>query len=386
MKLFFSAGEPSGDLHGANLIRVLRTLKPDVQIVGFGGPNMGSAGAKLLYPLTELALMGLRRIFRHLPTFFRLADDAERYFRAEKPDAVIVIDYPGFNFPLAGRAHALGIPVYYFVPPQLWAWRRGRVRQVRKWCAGVLSALPFEDQWYRSRRVPTHYVGHPYFDELIQQRLNTTFLAEQRAKSGRIVALLPGSRNQEVATNFGMMLTSAGKIHASSPDTRFLVAAFNEAHAQTVREAVAASGVSKLPIEVYSGYTPEIIELAEACIAVSGSVSLEIMYRAKPAVIIYRMKPLSLWLARRLIKLPYFTLVNLLGEEELFPEIATSRDESEQISKHILNWLSDSSSRQSVVMKLQALRDRVAEPGACNRAAVFLLSALEANKHVLRVA
>jgi lipid-A-disaccharide synthase len=386
MKLFFSAGEPSGDLHGANLVRAILAHNPDSQIIGFGGPNMESAGAKLLYPLTELALMGLRRIFRHLPTFFRLADDAERCFREEKPDAVVLIDYPGFNFALANRARAVGIPVYYFVPPQLWAWRQGRVRQVRKWCSGVLSALPFEDQWFRSRRVPTHYVGHPYFDELNQQRLNPTFLAEQRAKSGRIVALLPGSRNQEVAVNFGMMLASAVKIHASRPDTRFLVAAFNEHHARTVRETIVASEASNFPVEVYAGCTPEIIELAEACIAVSGSVSLEIMFRAKPAVIVYRMKPLSLWLARRLVKLPYFTLVNLLAEGELFPEIATSRDESDRVSAHILDWMNNPTSRLSVVTRLQALRDRVAEPGACERAAAFLLSALETNKQISHAA
>src|SRR5581483_6733370 len=147
-------------------------------------------------PLTELAVMGVRRVIRHIPTFFRLAADAERCFRSQRPDAVVLIDYPGFNFHLGKRAHALGIPVYYFVPPQLWAWRRGRVRQVRRWCAGVLSALPFEDDWFRARGVPTHYVGHPYFDELARQQPDPAFLAAERWKGGRVVALLPGSRNQ----------------------------------------------------------------------------------------------------------------------------------------------------------------------------------------------
>jgi lipid-A-disaccharide synthase len=386
MKLFFSAGEPSGDLHGANLVRALVRHNPNIQIIGFGGPKMESAGAKLLYPLTELALMGLRRIIKHLPTFFQLADAAERCFRAERPDAVVLIDYPGFNFALARRAHSLGIPVYYFVPPQLWAWRRGRVREVRKWCAGVLTSLPFEDEWYRSRHVPTTYVGHPYFDELLQQQLNPAFLAEQRAKSGRVVALLPGSRNQEVATNFGTMISSALKIRARYPDSRFLVAAFNERHAAIAREVITAAGACNLPMEVHVGYTPEIIELAEACIAVSGSVSLEIMYRAKPAVIVYRMKPLSLWLARRLVKLPYFTLVNLLAGEELFPEIATSQDKSDRISEHVLGWLNDSKARMKVVNCIAALRDRVAMPGACEKSATFLLSAIETAKHASRAA
>ena len=382
MKLFLSAGEPSGDLHGANLIRAFQTLSADAQIIGFGGPKMVSAGANLLYPLTELAVMGIQQIYKHLPRFFSLLDSAERCLRRERPDAVILIDYPGFNFALAKRARALGIPVYYFVPPQIWAWRRGRVRQVRKWCAGVLTALPFEEEWYRSRGVPTHYVGHPYFDELIQQQLNSTFLAEQRAKPGRIVALLPGSRNQEITANFAMMLASAAKIHASRPDTRFLIAAFNERHAAAIREIIAASGTPTLPIEIYSGFTPDIIELAEVCIAVSGSVSLEIMCRTKPTVIVFRMKPLTLWLARRLVKVPFFTLVNLLANEELFPEIATSCDESDQVSQKILAWLNDPALLKSAIARLAALRAKVAQPGACERAAAFLVSAITATKQL----
>jgi lipid-A-disaccharide synthase len=372
MKLFLSAGEPSGDLHGANLIRALHARQPDTRILGFGGPKMAAAGAELLYPLTDLAVMGVRRVIRHIPTFFRLADDADRCFRTQLPDAVVLIDYPGFNFHLGKRAHALGIPVYYFVPPQLWAWRRGRVRQVRRWCAGVLSALPFEDDWFRARGVPTHYVGHPYFDELARQQPDATFLSAERRKGGRIVALLPGSRNQEVAANFAMMLAAAAKVREAVPDVRFLVAAFTERHAAAIRPAVAASG---LPVQIHVGRTPEIIELADACVAVSGSVSLELMFRARPTVIVYRMGPVALWLARRLVKLPYFTLVNLLAGEELFPEIATARDESEQIAGHVLGWLTDPIRHAETVARIAALRDRVAVPGACDRAAAFLMEA-----------
>ena len=386
MKLFLSAGEPSGDLHGANLIRAIHSLNSEAQIIGFGGPKMASTGANLLYPLTELAVMGIQQIYKHLPRFFRLLDSAERSLRKERPDAVILIDYPGFNFALAKRAHALGIPVYYFVPPQIWAWRRGRVRQVRKWCAGVLTALPFEDHWYRSRGVATHYVGHPYFDELVQQKLNSSFLAEQRAKPGRIVALLPGSRNQEIVANFAMMLAAAAKIHASKPNTRFLIAAFNERHAAAIHEIIASSDTPNLPIEIHTGRTPEIIELAEVCIAVSGSVSLEIMCRAKPTVIVFRMKPLTLWLARRLVKVPFFTLVNLLAKEALFPEFATCRDESGQVSQQILAWLNDPALLKNAVTRLETLRTEVAQPGACERAAAFLVTAIAATQQKVKAA
>jgi lipid-A-disaccharide synthase len=385
MNVFLSAGEPSGDLHGSNLIHALRARHPELRAVGFGGPRMQAAGARLLYPLTELAVMGLRRVLRHLRTFFQLADEAERYFRQQRPDALILIDYPGFNFPLAQRAHAAGIPVYYFVPPQLWAWRRGRVRQLRKWCSGVLSALPFEDDWFRSHKVPTHYVGHPFFDELASQQLDTGFIAEQRGRGGRVVGLLPGSRNQEVAANAEMMLAAAEKIRRAQPNTRFLVAAFSERHAAAVRQLLSRR-TSHLPVEVHVGRTPEIMSLADAAIAVSGSVTLELMYHGTPTVVVYRMKPLSLWLARRLVKLPYFTLVNLLAGEEVFPEIATSRDESDRIAAHVGNWLADPAERNRVSTHLLALRERIAVPGACERAAAYLSAAIESRARLPRAA
>lgn len=370
MKVFVSVGEPSGDLHGANLSRALLARNPKTHVIGFGGPRMAAAGADLLFPLTELAVMGLKRIARLLPTFFHLADRAEHCFRTEKPDAVVLIDYPGFNFHVAKRARRHGIPVYYFVPPQIWAWRRDRVRKVRRLCTAVITALPFEDEWYRSRHVRTHYVGHPYFDELAAQRLDPPFMAVQRGKAGVRVALLPGSRSQEIAANFADMLRAAGRIRAARPDVRFLIAAFNERHAATTRAMAAATG---LPVEVHVGRTPEIIELADACIAVSGSVSLELMHRAKPTVIVYRVSRLLHWLARRFVKLPSITLVNLLAKEELFPEFMTPTDESERIAGHVLEWLNNPAKHEDVVCRIASLRDRVAVPGACERAAEFLL-------------
>ena len=235
MHLFVSAGEPSGDLHGANLVRALRARAPGVRVTGFGGDRMAAAGADLLYPLAGIAVMGVRRVVRNLRTFVRLGNQARDHFRTERPDAVVLIDCPGFHFPLAKRAKAAGLPVYFFVPPQLWAWAGWRVKKVRRYFDGVLTALPFEDEWFRARGVKTHYVGHPYFDELAAQTLAPAFLAAERARPGRVVGLLPGSRDQEVLGNFRGMLAAAARIHAARPDTRFLVAAFSESQAAMCR-------------------------------------------------------------------------------------------------------------------------------------------------------
>lgn len=371
MHLFVSAGEPSGDLHAANLIRALRARRPDVRVTGFGGPKAAAAGSDLLYPLTDLAVMGLRRVVANIRTFVRLAKQAEQHLRTTRPDAVVLIDFPGFHFALAKRAHALGIPVYYFVPPQLWAWAGWRAKKVRRWFAGVLTALPFEDEWYRQRGVATHYVGHPFYDDLAAQRPDPAFVFAERARPGPAVALLPGSRDQEVQKNFRDMLAAARRIHAARPDVRFLVAAFNDRQAVMAREAANGSG---LPVEVHVGRTPEVIEAAEACVAVSGSVSLELMVRLKPTVIVYRAGKLLSLAAHFLLDVKYVTLVNLLAGEELYPEFAASGDRTAEVAGHVLTWLNDPTARAERVGKLRALREAVAQPGACDRAADFLLA------------
>ncbi|MDB5311207.1 MAG: lpxB [Gemmataceae bacterium] len=370
MHLFISAGEPSGDLHGANLIRALKARHPGIRITGFGGPRMEAVGADLLYRLTDLAVMWFGQVFANILTFFRLARRARRHFETDRPDAVVLIDYPGFHFALAKRAHAAGIPVYFFVPPQLWGWAGWRVKKVRRWFDGVLTALPFEEKWYRERGVNTHYVGHPYYDELAVQPLDAKFLGEYRGKGGPVVALLPGSRNQEVAKNFSDMLSAARQIHAARPDVRFLVASFNARQAEAVRETAKEAS---LPIEIHVGRTPEIIELADCCVAVSGSVSLEMMYRLKPAVITYRGGLFLRIASWALMTVKYITLVNLLANEEVYPEFGTYRDRSDDIASHILTWLNDPAARAGRVDRLRQLREEVARPGACARAADFLL-------------
>jgi lipid-A-disaccharide synthase len=376
MHLFISAGEPSGDLHGANLIRALAARHPSVHITGFGGPKMRAAGVELLFDLTSLAVMGFVRVLRHLRTFFRLAKQAQHHWAAEKPDAVVLIDYPGFNFALAKRAHAAGIPVYYFVPPQIWAWRTHRVKKVRRWCSAVLTALPFEDEWYRKHGVATHYVGHPYFDELAGQRPDAAVVAAGRA-GGPVVALLPGSRDQEVTANLALMIGAAERIAAARPDVRFKVAAFNDRQAAVCRAAFAGK---QLPAEVLVGRTPEVIAMATACVAVSGSVSLELMGRHVPTVVVYRMSRLMLKLVRKLVKVPYMSLVNLLAGEEVYPEHATHSDDPAPVAEPILRWLNDPAAREATVARLRELTTREARPGACDRAAAFLLGAFPARR------
>ncbi len=375
MRLFLSAGEPSGDLHGANLVATLRRLRPEVECVGYGGEHMAAAGCSLLYPLCQLAVVGFLRVVPSLHSFLRLLLEADRFFQRQRPDAVVLIDFPGFHWWLARRAHAHGIPVFYFVPPQLWGWGSWRVRKMQRWVDHVLCTLPFEQAWYHARGVPAHYVGHPYFDELPQQRLDNAFVAEQQARPAKIIGLLPGSRTQEVQRNLALLVHTAMQIHAARPDTRFLVACYKPAHQQRVEAYLRGRGIPY--VEPCVGRTPEIIHLAHACVAVSGSVGLELLYRGKPSVVVYRISRFEALLCRIFQKTQYISLVNLLADKEIFPEFLTVRSEAAGISEHVLRWLNDAAAYEAVCAKLRTLREQVAEPGACARAADYVLEALE---------
>jgi len=376
MRIFLSAGEPSGDLHGANLIRSIRRLRPDVEFVGFGGPKMEEAGATLLFPLVELAVMWFLRVLLKLPKFFALLDQAEREFRERRPDALVVIDYPGFHWVLAKRAKKYGIPVIYFVPPQIWAWAGWRVKKVRRSIDHVLCTLPFEPAWYHARGVPgAVHVGHPYFDELTERHLDMGFLAEMVGQEGPLVAILPGSRTQEVTRNLPTMLHAAARLAADRPDARFAIACLHERHRELACRIIEETGAG-VDVEVHAARTPELIRLADVAWAVSGSVGLELMVEALPTVVLYRIKAFDLWVARKFIKSKYIALVNLLADAEVMPEYLTSRDVSPEMAAHALLWLNSPEERARASSALADLRDRVAVPGASDRAAERIVAVL----------
>jgi lipid-A-disaccharide synthase len=389
MKIFFSVGEPSGDLHGANLIRELRERRPDCECVGFGGPRMAAAGCTLHEDLTKLAVMWVLHAILNIHKFWALASRADRYFRHHKPDAVVLIDYPGFNWWIARRAKAHGIPVFYYG-----AWAGWRVKKMRRFVDHVLCKLPFEEAWYRERGCNATFVGHPYFDQLRAELLDEAFVARLRSKSGPVVAILPGSRTQEVKSNFGYFLKAAKLVHARVPRARFAVAAFKPSQAEMIRPAAVASG---LPIEIHVGRTSEIIEAADCAMAVSGSVSLELLYHTTPTVILYYVSRFAFFVQRFFRKVRYITLVNLLTTSDLFPkrvatynpadpidaavlmpEYLTCEDRSQQVAAHVIEWMTDPAKRQARVGQMAALKEQVGHGGASRRAADYLVSALDA--------
>jgi lipid-A-disaccharide synthase len=405
MKIFFSAGEPSGDLHGANLIRQLRAREPDIECVGYGGPLMAAAGCELHADLTALAVMWLLRVLLNIHKFLALASRADRYFRHHRPDAVVLIDYPGFNWWIARRAKAHGIPVFYYAPPQIWAWAQWRVKKMRRLVDHVLCSLPFEEAWFNERGCNAVFVGHPYFDEVRQQQLDQDFLARMRRDDQPLVTILPGSRTQEVTQNLDWFLRAAAVVKARVPNVRFAVAAYKPHQAQFARERIGETG---LAIEVFVRKTPELIHLAECCMAVSGSVSLELLYQKKPTVILYWINRFANFIQARFRTVKYITLVNLLSAKDifierrgaepetdaptglvrdrpllpeqrdrvLFPEYLTSGDKTLEIAAHVIRWLVVEETREGLVAELAKLKARIGHGGASRIAAEFILGEL----------
>ncbi len=398
--IFFSAGEPSGDMHGANLIKSLRKRCPGVQVRGFGGPKMAGAGCRVDQDLTGIAAMWIVQAVLNIHKFWAAFQLAGKIFREAKPDAVVLIDFPGFNWWMARRAKKYGVPVFYYAPPQVWAWAQGRVKKMRKFVDHVLCGLPFEAQWYRERGCNARLVGHPYFDEVTEHQLDQQFLRELRDDGRPVVALLPGSRTQEVHNNFRWIAKAAARVQASRPDARFVVAAFKEEQTAHIGECLQAAN---LAADLVIGKTPEVIHASDCAISVSGSVSLELMAHTTPTVIIYWVPRIPYLIQRVLRKVRYITLVNLLSaddafsgdtrpfdrhqpgaEQVLFPEYVSCGDPSEEIAWHITQWLNDEDARLDRVRRLEQLKEEICHPGAADTAAEYVLSTLGVDALVRR--
>ncbi len=395
MRIFFSVGEPSGDLHGSNLIRHLQDANPNFEFVGFGGPKMQAAGCELIYDLTQMAVMFLSKVIANLRFFFGLVDQADDYFANHEVDAVVLIDYPGFNWWIAKKAKARGIPVYYYGVPQMWAWAPWRVRKIRKYVDHVLCKLPFEQQWFAQRNCKATYVGHPYFDQLETQDYDESFLQraseEMSLSENRLVLLLPGSRDQEVESNLPVLIEAAGYVAKERPEETFAIACYKDEHL-AVAQAMLDQRSDGPNIKLYSGRTPELMKASTVCMACSGSVSLELLYHRKPTVVVYKLKWPYMIAAAILVRTQFITLTNLMAADDIrrktwrpsnpdvddvvVPEYMTTGTPSKKMAANVVQWLSNPSELAENVQRLDQLAKQYAKPGATKRAAEYLLKTL----------
>jgi len=388
MRLFFSVGEPSGDQHAAHLVDELSRRVPNIEIAGFGGPLMQKRGIDLLYPLTELAVMGIVQVLPLIRKFRGLVRQAEAYFdhQAESGnpvDGVVLVDFPGFNWWIARAAKRRGIPVFYYCPPQLWAWASWRIRKMRRNVDHVLCCHPFEAAWYLERNMPAEHVGHPFYDEIAEKKLDGKFLEEQRLKSqGQVtVAILPGSRNGEIRHNWPLQVEVMRRLSAERPNLRFLTACYRDHQRETCERHLTEKNLN-LPVELCVGKTSEILEVCDLCYMVSGSVSLEVMSRGKPAVVLYHVDRLFALLAKTLVRCRWMSLPNLIEGQTVIPEFplyGSAREGIEEMTTLLGKWIDDPEELKRKTMEMRELRDRVAVTGGIGKAADAILKRLPAH-------
>ncbi len=339
MRIGIVAGEASGDALGADLIRGLRARDPDLQIEGIGGPLMIAAGCKSLFDIKRLSVMGLIEPLLRLPDLIKLRRDISQHFLNHPPDIFIGIDAPDFNLGLELKLHRAGIRVIHYVSPSVWAWRPGRIKKIAKAVDLMLTLLPFEAAFYQQHHVPVHYVGHPLAKQ-VPLAIDTG--AARRAlcldEEAVYVALLPGSRLQEIRHIGEPMMKAARLAWQQKPHLRFLTAHVDEACYQAFYDCH-QQHAPDLPLTFFTRRAPDVLAASDAVLVTSGTATLETMLYKKPMVIIYRMARPVFAIVKRLVKTPYVGLPNLLANELIVPELIQDNATAEKISEALLHYL-----------------------------------------------
>ncbi len=319
--LWIFAGEASGDIYGARLAEELRKMLPmeDLRIAGMGGHLMRDAGVEIMVDSTELGVVGLIEVFENIGTFVRIFQNLKKRAIKERPDAVILIDYPGFNLRFAKQMHDHGIPVIWYISPQVWAWGKARIPKLAKYCSKMMVIFPFEPDTYRNTSLDTEFVGHPLVN-IVHRRKSTDI-----RRDPNLILLLPGSRFNEINRLFLPMLETAMALHEKHPEMRFAVSAPRKAIFDRVGEihrkfCEVRKGENLPEIKIYSGETSRFLQEASTGLAASGTITVESAIAGLPLVVVYRLNPITYLLGRLLVKIPFFTMVNLIAKKRVFEE------------------------------------------------------------------
>ncbi|MBK5937030.1 MAG: lipid-A-disaccharide synthase [Halorhodospira halophila] len=369
------AGELSGDVLGAGLMSELRGRCPGVRFEGVGGPAMAAQGLESLVPMERLSLMGLTEIVRHLPGLLRLRADLARRWREDPPDCFIGVDLPDFNLGLARRLRAAGIPTLHYVSPTIWAWRRGRVRGIRRSVDRMLTLYPFEEQFYADSGVDAVCVGHPAADRFPLQP--DTVAARRRLgldTDATVVALLPGSRGSEIDRLLEPFLGAAALL-AERPDAPDFVIPVAAPRLRERIEAAVDRHQVRLRTRLLDGDTATAATAADVALTASGTATLEVMLAKRPMVVAYRLSPLSYQIIRRLIHVPWVSQPNLLAGEPLVPEYFQGDVTPQVLAEAAAYWLDEAPARLQLVRRFRELHASLAR-GADARAAEAVLEVL----------
>lgn len=371
MKLYIIAGEASGDLHGSNLIKALKAQQNSLSIRAWGGDLMEKQGAHVVKHYRELAFMGFYEVLINLRTILRNIRFCKQDIEAFQPEALILIDYPGFNLRIAKWAHEKGIPVLYYIAPQVWAWKENRIHAMRAHIQHLFVVLPFEKEYFEKRNMPVTFVGHPLLDQLSNStETKEQFQTRHGLPSKPIIALLPGSRKQEIKTMLPIML----EMTQHFPAYQFIVAG---APSQT--EAFYQSIALDKKLTILFGQTSEILRHADAGLITSGTATLEAGIYKVPQVVCYKGSPISYAIAKRLVKIKYISLVNLILDRAAVTELIQHDFNVQKLQGELQDLLKNPERTNEIQRNYDELHQSLGGPGASDRTANAMLKIIQSN-------
>ncbi|MFH0945301.1 MAG: lipid-A-disaccharide synthase [Planctomycetota bacterium] len=374
-RLLISAGEVSGEHHAARVVSALKRLDSGLEIDCFGGRHLEAAGARLIYPLSDFAVLGFAGVFKNLSRFVKILALFDRYLEQHRPDAVVLVDYPGLHVRFAALAHRRGVKVVYFVCPQLWAWAPWRAARFARCVDHALTILPFEERYFARRGIEARYVGHPAADELAStaDTAQDLDLEELIGDGAPPIALLPGSRPQEARSNLPLMLDVALRLQDSLPGAIFLVPQTRDDTRRVCSEIVAKHPCE--PVRIVNSARP-VLKLARFALVASGTATFEVACHGVPMVVLYRITRFQEFLGRQLLTVPWISQVNLIAGRELVPEFVTAGHPVEEITAAALELIGETSTRGECLEALSSTFRFAFLPGASARAAGEILKVL----------
>ena len=371
-RIYFVAGEASGDNHGAALMSSLRERSPGLQLFGRGGPQMQQvAGSNFTNWIDEAGVVGLWEVLKRYPYFWRAMGQTLAEIAATKPDAVVLIDYPGFNLRLARQLHerSLGGKIIYYISPQVWAWNRGRIPKMAKWIDLMLCIFPFEADLYTQSGLRTVFVGHPMLENLAAKRIDA-------AREPDLVGFFPGSRAREIRKLLPIMIGVMRDLHGQRPELRFEIAAASEALAATIHRELNDERNSLGKVAVVVGQAAQTMQRSAAGVVASGTATLEAAFFRLPFVLVYKVAPLTYLAAKRVIKVEHLGMPNVLAQREIVPEFIQGAAQPGPIARKILQLLDDSARRREMLADFEEVIAQLDTGAVKQTAAEAILEAL----------
>ena len=365
------AGEASGDIHGSHLVMAMHKRNSALFFYGIGGRALRDAGVKIFVNAEELSVVGITEVFSKLIGIFKGISAAKRSLKEMRPDLLILIDFPDFNLHVAATAKKLKIPVLYYISPQVWAWRPGRVNKIGKLVDHMAVILPFEQQFYRKHNIPVTFVGHP----LLDNKHATDSSINKMTSDEAVIGLLPGSRDREIARHLPVMLEAAGLISRRDGKVKFIISLASSVEREHIEDIMKNYKVT-IDFDIVADGVDKVFRQCKLVIAASGTVTLEAAISGTPMLIIYKVSAISYWLGKIMIKVNNIGLVNLIAGKEIVPELVQSKASPENIADTALNMLNDASGLERLRSELLGVRESLGGPGASERVAEIALSML----------